>query len=423
MIELLRGLSSSFEIVLVTPDTPETLRSSPAAQWVSDLVTWNPENPTRESGKRLAEDLSRRGVQLAHFHGGTYAFGARRFGVCPVIATKERGIKVVTTNHLVHPPLEGYCGPFRSIWLKLALFPFAWASRLHVLAHTDVEFTVSKRDCAMDKRIFWPLAGKIQQMYHSKLDENEVPPEEKAGNRKSEIGDQKSDVGCQKSDVRELKSDASPQPSDLSSQVSSSSGLRLQVSYSRRLPTIICVGTIGERKGQHILVEAFDRIADEFPEWRLRLIGRVAQPRYYAVVEKALIAAKHRDRIEVAGCLPEEEVVRAMYESAIFAFPSFSEGLGLALQEAMFRGCACIGSDVGGIPDLIQDGETGILVPPGDVARLAAGLIKLLDNEQVRLDFARQSKNFVLANSMSAYRMVELHREMYLRCCRHQRAI
>ena len=63
-----------------------------------------------------------------------------------------------------------------------------------------------------------------------------------------------------------------------------------------------------------------------------------------------------------------------MSRAAIYVQPSFWEALGLALQEAMFAGCACVGSRAGGIPELIEENKTGLLFEPGNVAQLAAAL-------------------------------------------------
>src|SRR6185295_7310393 len=68
------------------------------------------------------------------------------------------------------------------------------------------------------------------------------------------------------------------------------------------------------------------------------------------------------------------EVARAMDEARVLVLPSLSEGLGLVVVEAMLRGTPVIGSAVGGIPDVIADGDTGWLVPPNDAPALEAAL-------------------------------------------------
>jgi glycosyltransferase involved in cell wall biosynthesis len=69
----------------------------------------------------------------------------------------------------------------------------------------------------------------------------------------------------------------------------------------------------------------------------------------------------------------------------IFAFPSFGEGFGLALLEAMAWGKPIVASRVMAIPEIVLDGETGFLTPPSDPAGLARALLRLLGDEALRL--------------------------------------
>ena len=101
--------------------------------------------------------------------------------------------------------------------------------------------------------------------------------------------------------------------------------------------------------------------------------------------------------------------------AAIFAMPSLSEGLGLSLQEALFRGCACIGSRVGGIPELIAHDRSGLLVPPGDAAALAVGLRTLMRDAPLRQRLGAQGRELVLEKGMTKQRMVQCHAELYRR--------
>jgi glycosyltransferase involved in cell wall biosynthesis len=102
-----------------------------------------------------------------------------------------------------------------------------------------------------------------------------------------------------------------------------------------------------------------------------------------------------------------------MKRAAIFAMPSLHEGLGLSLQEALAKGCACIGSRVGGIPDLIQDGDNGLLVEPGNVDQLAAGLDRMMGDEALRARLSLRAPESILEKEMTVSKMIEKYDKLY----------
>jgi glycosyltransferase involved in cell wall biosynthesis len=78
------------------------------------------------------------------------------------------------------------------------------------------------------------------------------------------------------------------------------------------------------------------------------------------------------------------DVIDFLRACDVFIFPSLYEGLGIALIEAMAAGCACVASSAGPIPEVVRDGEDGILVPPGNSEAIAAAVCRLLDDETLR---------------------------------------
>ena len=68
----------------------------------------------------------------------------------------------------------------------------------------------------------------------------------------------------------------------------------------------------------------------------------------------------------------------------VFIFPSLYEGLGIALIEAMGAGCACVATSAGPIPEVVRNGEDGILVPPADPEAIAAAVCRVLADESLR---------------------------------------
>jgi glycosyltransferase involved in cell wall biosynthesis len=85
-------------------------------------------------------------------------------------------------------------------------------------------------------------------------------------------------------------------------------------------------------------------------------------------------------RVEWTPMLTAEDVSAALDASTLLVLPSRSEGMGRVVIEAGCRARAVVGSGVGGIPDVVADGETGILVPPGDAGALADALVRVLSD-------------------------------------------
>src|SRR5205823_4998663 len=84
------------------------------------------------------------------------------------------------------------------------------------------------------------------------------------------------------------------------------------------------------------------------------------------------------------GWVPHDELLRLYERAAVVACPSYREGYGIACAEAMAHGRPVVASAVGGLRDLVVDGETGLLVPPGDVAALRKALERLLGDADLR---------------------------------------
>ena len=128
--------------------------------------------------------------------------------------------------------------------------------------------------------------------------------------------------------------------------------------------TILFVGIDWARKGGPALLAAFERVAERLPHARLVIVG----------------SAPHTDhpRIEVVGRVPREEVKKRLTEAAVFCLPTRAEPFGIAVVEAFHHRLPVVASNIGAMPDLVRDGESGRLVPPDDPAALADALVALL---------------------------------------------
>ena len=126
-------------------------------------------------------------------------------------------------------------------------------------------------------------------------------------------------------------------------------------------PVALFVGVLERYKAVDVLADAWRLAAPRVPEATLHLVGRGTLREVPARLVADLPA-----QTRWTESLPTPEVARALDGASVLVLPSRSEGLGRVVVEAFCRGRGVVASRVGGIPDLVEDGVTGILVPPGD---------------------------------------------------------
>jgi glycosyltransferase involved in cell wall biosynthesis len=143
---------------------------------------------------------------------------------------------------------------------------------------------------------------------------------------------------------------------------------------------ILFLGQVEPRKGIYELVDALALLKDRFPHARLAIGGQGE----LAQVKQRAQAAGVLDRIEELGWVTAQRKQEEMSRAAIFCLPSHAEGLPMALLEAMAAGKAVVSTGVGGIPDALRDGDNGLMIEPGNAESLAAGLARLLEDEEER---------------------------------------
>jgi glycosyltransferase involved in cell wall biosynthesis len=150
-------------------------------------------------------------------------------------------------------------------------------------------------------------------------------------------------------------------------------------------PIILAAGFPFMIKGVDILVQAFLRIANGYPNWKLVLIGhRIPN-------ELQALDIKHEQIVALPG-LPQEELAKWMSRCAILAMASRSEAMGRVLLEAAAAGKCRIATRVDGIPTVIADGVDGVLVEKNNVEALTAGLARLLGNGELRKRFGAAAR-------------------------------
>lgn len=144
---------------------------------------------------------------------------------------------------------------------------------------------------------------------------------------------------------------------------------------------VVCatVGRLVPVKGQADLLKAFAQASQQEPDLRLLMIG---DGELRSELEAFARDAGVAHRVHFLGW--REDVADLLDAADVFVLSSLNEGLGLVLLEAMAKGLPIIATSVGGVPEVIGDDETGVLVPPSDPNALADAMTKLVRNEDLR---------------------------------------
>lgn len=145
-------------------------------------------------------------------------------------------------------------------------------------------------------------------------------------------------------------------------------------------PVIGAVAFLTKRKGLRYLISAFRKALDRHPGAFLKIAGEGEERRN---LQQQIHALDLDDNVELLG--ERTDIRRLMNGFDVFVLPSLWEPFGLVIAEAMACGKPVIATHVGGIPEIIEDGVTGILVPPADVDRLADALVALLRDTDRRV--------------------------------------
>jgi glycosyltransferase involved in cell wall biosynthesis len=167
---------------------------------------------------------------------------------------------------------------------------------------------------------------------------------------------------------------------------------------------LLFVGAIQQRKGVIELIRALSKVT--YKDIFLYLVGDIDQRPEYVEKVKGIIGDHNLiDRVRLCGRISTEELNRLYQEADIFILPSFHEGYGIVVAEAMQFGLPAIVSNITALPELIQEGVNGLLVTPGDVDEIAKAIDELSWSPEKRRLFANRS--FEFAKKINTWEMVE----------------
>lgn len=189
-------------------------------------------------------------------------------------------------------------------------------------------------------------------------------------------------------------------------EVAAPPGLREQLGGSETRPLVLTPARLDAQKGHDVLFEAIARVPDAV----FVLAGEGPErERLEALAARLGIA----ERVRFLG--RREDVPQLLATCDVFALPSLYEGSSLAVLEAMAAGAPIVSSAIGGTDELIEDGRSGLLVPPGDAEALAAALRRVLGDPELRKGLAAKARERVedgLTREQMAARVSGVYREL-----------
>jgi glycosyltransferase involved in cell wall biosynthesis len=190
------------------------------------------------------------------------------------------------------------------------------------------------------------------------------------------------------------------------------SAARAELSIDDATELVVAVGNIRPHKGHQNLVETAAVLKEKRPQALVVSIGGEKYPGDLDRLKEAAEAAGVRDTIRFLG--RKENAREFIAASDVFVNPSDVEGLPVVILEAMAMGRAIAATAVGGVPSVIEDGETGLLAAPGDPDGLAGAIVRLLEDPHLRTTVGAAAAESV-ARDHGMAPMIEAFEDIYQR--------
>src|ERR1700723_360323 len=174
---------------------------------------------------------------------------------------------------------------------------------------------------------------------------------------------------------------------------------------------ISAVGALEQRKGHLYLIEAIGALASPAASSKVKCFI-VGQGSIHRVLQGEIAVSRSLERIKLLGRVDDPREI--LWASDLFAMPSLKEGLGVAVLEAMASGLPVIACDVGGLREVVEDGRSGIVVPPANARAIASAIERLADSAELRSQMGAAARVRVVENysiETMAARTLALYRE------------
>jgi glycosyltransferase involved in cell wall biosynthesis len=184
--------------------------------------------------------------------------------------------------------------------------------------------------------------------------------------------------------------------------------IKTQTFHAKKDTLIIAtIAELHERKGLKYLIQAIPEITQKFPNIKLIIIGEGSQRDF---LERVIKKLEIRNHVELLG--HRKDIAKLLKSSNIFCLPSRREGFGLVNLEAMMIPLPIVATSVGGIPEIVQNEKTGLLVEPENSEALAKALIQLIGSSELRKKMAEAGFDRV-TNHFDAKKMAEEYEKTY----------
>ena len=184
---------------------------------------------------------------------------------------------------------------------------------------------------------------------------------------------------------------------------------KINIGFNPDQRLLLSLGHLGPIKGHDYTLAALTAVVSKFPDVHL-YIGGDGQPEDYERLRTLIQKHGLKDHVTLLG-----EVTNAFELFAacdVFVQPSLEEAFGLVFIEAGAHGKPTVATEVGGIPDIIINNETGILVPPGDSTTLAMAINKMLENPEWTAQLGKNARERIVAH-FSLNKMVDKYVGVY----------
>jgi glycosyltransferase involved in cell wall biosynthesis len=155
---------------------------------------------------------------------------------------------------------------------------------------------------------------------------------------------------------------------------------------------LIFMGTLRPRKGVFELLAAFEVLVKKYPDLHLVYAG-IGES--LAELQNRIKIAGLQNKIFFPGWVRGAEKISLLQQSTVFILPSYNENFPVSLLEAMSAGIPSVVTKVGGVNDVIQDGNNGLLITPGDVEGIVSKVSQLLDNKELREQVSKNGRDYV----------------------------
>jgi glycosyltransferase involved in cell wall biosynthesis len=165
--------------------------------------------------------------------------------------------------------------------------------------------------------------------------------------------------------------------------------IRAQYKVPREALLVGTVANLLPLKGYEVMLDALPAVLSAMPAAHYLIIGG-GEAEYSARLKAITVKRGIAERVHFAGF--KESVGSYLSALDLYVHPSLKEAFGLAVVEAMAMGKAVVATTTGGLPEVVAQGETGLLVPPGDAESLAAAVVSLLEDKVRREQMGRSGK-------------------------------